>query len=932
MSKVAAEPTAQVPNNLVAPVTSFVGRLAEIEDVRQLLADARLVTLTGPPGAGKTRLAEEVAARTLGRFAGGTWFVELAALVDPALVLSAAAEALGILPSIAAEPIDALAARIADRSVLIIFDNFEHVTEAGTALAELLSRAPSLHVLVTSRTLLRLSAEHEYIVAPLRLPPHGASGPDLMRAEAVQLFVGRASTSDATFEVTDANAADVAELCRRLDGLPLALELAAARVRLLPVAAIAARVDHSLALLSDGPRDVPARHRSLRAAVDWSYELLDPPSRQLFRRLAGFRGGWTLEAAAAVFGPASVTEEAILGILGSLVDSSLVVRDAAATGEPRFTMLETLREYGLDQLVAEGEMEDVRSRHATHYRDVAEREAPEFTGSDPGLALDRVGVEHDNIRAALAHFLVHDPESALRLGAAMWRFWQMRGHLLEGERWIGAAITAAGPDAAADVRADAFSAIGSLAYWRGDLATAQPPYEAALDLRRALGDDIRTADAMYDLSFIYAPYFFPQPVDPDMIEPGARLLREARALYRQTSNAAGVAKTGWMLGNRMLYEDLPEAERMLRASVDEYRGLHDPFGLGWALRMHGCSLLGIGDTASASAEFREALRLFEDARDGSALGLLLGHLADASRADGDGPRAARLRGAAAGLRKLTEAGLANVEDVPWLARIRPLAEVISQAAYDRAVAEGADMSQAEAVTYALTPASQTAVDRTLRVSALGPFHVERAGARMTNWGGAKAGSRQAQAMFAFLMDRGDRGVTKDEFIEVIWPDAEVAQGDLNFHRTLGGLRGVLEPDRAGPGTVVAFANGRYRLDRDVIGWNDVAEFERHTEEAAAAGDDLAAIRSLEKARALYRGDYLDDCPLYGDSEYVEDRRTTLRGRLTDALVDLGRRYEARGEAVLSAARYRQALGAAGGSCPAASDGLERLGAARAPID
>ncbi len=232
------------------------------------------------------------------------------------------------------------------------------------------------------------------------------------------------------------------------------------------------------------------------------------------------------------------------------------------------------------------------------------------------------------------------------------------------------------------------------------------------------------------------------------------------------------------------------------------------------------------------------------------------------------------------------------------------------------------------MAYALDDRDSNESGQGLRVTALGPFQVDRSGAKVTGWGGPKAGSRQVQAMFAFLLDRGDRGVAKDEFIEVIWPDADVTQGDLNFHRTLAGLRGTLEPDRgSAPHHAVIFSNGRYRLAANVVTWQDVGEFERRLLHAAQASTEAAAIRGLEDARALYRGDYLDDCPIYGDSEYVEEHRTSLRDRLVDSLADLGRRYERRGDVSLAAARYREALTAAGGDCPAASLGLERLGAA-----
>ena len=927
MSDIAVRSTARPPTNLVPPVSSFVGRNVELHELRQLLEAARLVTLTGPPGAGKTRLATEIAGRMLDGVEGGVWFVGLASLSDPKLILSAIAEAMGVLSATAGSPLQALTSRLRDRDTLLVLDNFEHVTTAATDVGELLGGAPTLRVLVTSRTPLHLSGEHEYTLAPLPVPTPRMPAEALARTDSVQLFGHRAVAAQPSFQVTEDNAADVIELCRRLEGLPLALELAAARVKLLPLPAIIARLDRRYALLTGGPRDLPLRQRSLRAAVAWSYDLLEPAPQDLFRRMSAFRGGWTIEGAAAVMGETPSDAQGMLETLGSLVDSSLIVRDPSGVTEPRFGMLETLREFGAERLDDADESGQVRSRHAAFYVSLAQDEAPRFTGSDPSSALNRVALEHDNIRAALTHLLEHDAAGALRLSAAMWRFWQMRGYLSEGERWLGAALEAAGPGAPDDIRVEALTALGSLAYWRGDVAGARPYYEEALAIRRNLGDELPIAAALYDLAFVFSPLFFPLPADPGRTEECARLLREAEDLYQKVGDRGGAAKTGWMRGILAMYRDMSEAEQILRESARQFRDLHDPFGLGWALRMHGCAFLGMRDTPAAGQAFREALGLFAAADDGSALGLLMGDLADLALLEGDPGKAARLKGASAGLRQLSETELANVEEVPWLAHAPPLHEMIGDAEFEAAWAEGRAMSQAEAISYALGAAAAPASEETLRVTALGSFSVERSGETLSHWGGPKAGSRQAQGMFGFLFDRGERGVTKDEFIEVIWPDAQVAQGDLNFHRTLGGLRATLEPDTpSSQRKAIGFQNGRYRLRPNVIGWDDVAEFERRLQRAALASGEQAAIRELEEARNIYRGDYLDDCPVYGDSEYVEERRTSLRGRLADALVDLAQRYERRGDATLATARFREALAVAGGEYPSATEGLERLGA------
>ena len=809
---------------------------------------------------------------------------------------------------------------------MLVLDNFEQVTEAGTEIAALLAAAPGLQVLVTSRTLLHLSGEHEFALPPLELPSVDLNTGELVRSEAVDLFARRAAASQATFRLGYENAVQVGELCRRLDGLPLAIELAAARVKLLSLPAILARLDHRLALLTGGPRDLPARHQSLRAAIAWSYDLLDPSEQRLFRQLSVFRGGWMIDGAAAVSGAHASEQEGVFETLGTLMDASLLIRQGPDSEKPRFTMLETLREFAAEGLDEAGEADAVRARHAAYCLELVGRHEPEFTGPDQAAALDLIAIEHDNVRAALEYLLGTKPEDALRLAAGVWRFWQMRGHLVEGGRWLTSALLAAGEAASDDVQAKALAAAGGLAYWRGDMSETRRYYERALALRRGIGDAGGIADALYDLAFVFQPRYYPLPEDPRRSAEGQRLIEEAEELYRNAGNEAGIARSQWLFGNLMLHHDIQRSRDLLAASVERFRALNDPFGLGWALYSYGASLLACADSAAAADALREALELFAAAHDSSATGLLLDDLAKVASAEGDALRAARLKGAAASTRQVTETDLAFDND-PWLVDAIIPGGLIDAAAVERAWAEGQAMPQAEAIAYALRSDALAAPDSSLRVTALGSFRVERSGLPVSQWGGPKAGSRQAQAMFAFLLDRGERGVTKDEFIEVIWPDAEVAQGDLNFHRTLGGLRTTLEPDRAGgSGEAVVIASGRYRLSPSVVGWSDVAEFEQRLLNASQATDDAAAIRGLEAARSLYRGDYLDDCPLYGDSGYVEERRRFFRGRMTDALVDLGRRYEARGERTLAAQRFREALTISGGDCPTAIAGLERLGA------
>ncbi len=438
--------------NLPVPVTPFVGRRRELAEVVELLArdDVRLITLTGPGGTGKTRLSMQAAAAVGERYPAGTWWVPLAQLRDHRLVFETAARVVGSR--------NGLAEHIADRRMLLVFDNFEQVVEAATDLAALLTACPQLDLLATSRERLHISGEHEYAVPPLA--PH----------EGVELFLARAREIEPDFVADGA----VTEICRRLDELPLAIELAAARVKVLPAAQILARLDQRLALLTGGARDLPERQRTLRGTIEWSHELLVSGEQVLFRRLAVFRGGCALEAAEAVAG-------GDLDTLGSLVDKSLLRQI-----DGRFRMLETIREYAAERLEAAGEAEALRRRHAEHYLALAETAEPHLRLDSP-VWLNRLELEHDNLRAALDHIEAFgENQLALRLGAAVARFWYLKGHLLEGQRRLEAALRA--DERPTAVRAQALNGAAVMALNIGNLETARLRAEQGLALNRTLGD------------------------------------------------------------------------------------------------------------------------------------------------------------------------------------------------------------------------------------------------------------------------------------------------------------------------------------------------------------------------------------------------------------------------------------------------------------
>ena len=596
----------EVPNNLLPALTSFVGREAEISEVRQLIGGARLVTVTGPPGVGKTRLAAEIAERLLGRFEDGVWFVGLAPLGDPSLLIPVLANVLGLAPDSEGSPIDRVAAHLKSRHMMVILDNFEHISDEATELVTLLEAAPALQLLVTSRVTLHLSAEHELVIPPLEIPAPGADAAEVIRSEAVDLFTRRAVAADPGFRLADEDAQQVGELCRRLDGLPLAIELAAVRVKLLPLPAILARLDHRLALLTGGPKNAPARHQSLRAAVAWSYDLLEPPAQRLFQALSIFRGGWAIDGAVAVSGAGAADQDRVMETLASLLDASLIVRRSNDSAIPRFTMLETLREFAAERLDEAGETAIARGRHAAYCIELVERYESEFTGADRADALDTTAIEHDNLRSALDYLLIANPVDALRLSSGVWRFWQMRGHLVEGGRWLTSALQAAGDEPPEALRAKALAAAGGLAYWRGDMAEAQRHYEGAVALRRGIGDNVGIADALYDLAFALGPFNRPPPQDPERTEEAVGLAEQAGAFYEIAGDEPGVAKSGWLLGTLALYRDMERAKGLLQESVARFRTLDDPFGLGWALRTYGLALMGTAETAAADGVLAES--------------------------------------------------------------------------------------------------------------------------------------------------------------------------------------------------------------------------------------------------------------------------------------------------------------------------------------
>ena len=623
-----------VPSNLPAPARALVGRELELAAVTALLRapDTRLVTLTGPGGTGKTRLALESAAELRGDFGGGVFFADLAPLPDATLVGPTLARALGVRDASEDAFVERVTASLGDRAILLLVDNFEHVLAAAPLVAELVARIPTLRVLGTSREPLRLRAEREYRVPPLGLPARSDTGilEAARRSEAVQLFVTRARAARPDFELTEENAVSVVAICRALDGLPLALELAAPRVQLLSPAALRDRLSDRLGVLAAGERDLPERQRTLRAAIDWSYRLLDAPEQALLTGLSVFAGGWTLEAAETVAG-------AELTTLGSLVEKSLVRSEPGGNGAPRFSMLETVREYALERLRESSDDHATRSRHAEFFARLAERLEPDLHTVP---ALDEAAREHDNVRAALEHSLSSgDIATTLRV-CALARFWYVRGYVGEGRTWIDRAL--ARPGGPRGRRARVLYWAATLAWTSGDHAVASARARESLELARDANDELAQLRALTALGLGHLGA-------GDLVTSRAfhaESLELARSLGRDRDVAVSLANIADV---EVMLEDFERAETLARESLEINRRIGDVEGAGVSLLVIAASLVERGRNAEAVPLIVESIHCFRRVDFKDFLASALVALAR-TRVSDDPSDAARVLGAAAALR------------------------------------------------------------------------------------------------------------------------------------------------------------------------------------------------------------------------------------------------------------------------------------------
>jgi predicted ATPase/class 3 adenylate cyclase len=682
-AEVPALRTLEAPTNLPPQVTSFVGREREAADVARLLRSSRLVTLTGPGGTGKTRLSLRVAEQVRGDYPGGTFFVELAPLTDPALIPATIAQAMRLREEPARPVLESLKERLRDTRVLLVLDNFEQLVAGAGVVGELLVAAGELTVLTSSREILHLRGEQEYPVPPLGLPdvrnlPPAAT---LSQYDAVALFIQRATAVRPEFAVTNANAPAVAAICARLDGLPLAIELAAARVKLFAPEAILARLEKSLSLLTGGARDLPARQQTLRGAIDWSHDLLDLAERALFRRLSIFSGGWTFDAAQAICDPDGDLGLDVLDGIVSFVDKSLVRRDEMPDGEPRFRMLETIREYARERLSEHAEAATIAHRHGQFYADLVLRAEPELLGANQAFWLDLLETERDNVRGALRWAVdAGEIELAMTMAGSLWRYWHQRAHLAEGREVLEAILRR--PDAAAPTkgRAMALTALGGVVYWQGRFDDATRAYDEALAVYRGLDDPVGLADALYNAGFV--------PMITHRLDAARPLFAESLAIYERLADETGRIKVREALAFAMyLTGDYRDAVALEEELVDALRGRGEPFRLSNALVLTALLRIYVDRAAESLEALAEAMAMLRSAGDIATTLNALQVAAFAMLRDGRPEASAVLSGASDKIREplgelATGLDILSIED-PKIAARAALGDAAFEAAYER---------------------------------------------------------------------------------------------------------------------------------------------------------------------------------------------------------------------------------------------------------
>jgi predicted ATPase len=732
------------PTNLPVQRTGFVGREKEVAAAKELLLrqDVRLVTVTGPGGIGKTRLAVEVASGLVERFPGGAHFVPLASLSDPGLIASVIVQTLGIREAGGQSPLEILKGNLQDSlcaPTLLVLDNFEHMLQAAPTVAELLAVGPNLKILVTSRWALHVYGEHEFPVPPLALPDSRSMPPVevLSRYSAVALFVQRAGAVKPDFELNRENAPAIAEICARLEGLPLAIELAAARIKVLSLSSMRTRLASRLQLLTGGAQDLPQRQQTLRAAIDWSYDLLSAAEQKLFRRLSVFVGGCTLEGVEAVCDTKGDLELDLLDGMASMVDKSLVQQVEQANGESRFVMLGTIRDYAIEKLEASGEDALTKRAHVAYCLVLAEEAATDQSGAEGAEWLEGFALEHDNFRAGLEWVTeTGDAEWGLRLGAALFHFWETGEYLAEGRGWLGKLLKLAGAAPPTKTRARALFAAGVLAGEQGDYASANNLINESQDVALQLGDKAGVAVSQNALA-VFAR-------DRGDVASAHILFEATLRLWRELGDQKATARTLSNLANVLrLQGDYVRALSLYGECLAIFRGLGDRTGVAWSLNYQGDVARDQSDSAAAQALYEQGLLIFRELGDRWGIGGTLADLGSLAReqrnystarslygesiklfqeldhkrgvarllecsaclaaAQLDAERSLRLAGAAAALRQNIGAPLTSAEQTKLEASLHAAREALTDRVGAKAWLEGWALTVEQAIAEMLMP-------------------------------------------------------------------------------------------------------------------------------------------------------------------------------------------------------------------------------------
>jgi predicted ATPase/DNA-binding SARP family transcriptional activator len=898
--------------NLPLELTSFIGREREVAEVERLLGDRRLVTLYGPGGAGKTRLTLAVAQEVVEDFEDGVWWVDLAPISDAKLVPLAVATALGVREVPDRSLAESLAEYLGPRRSLVVLDNCEHLIEDCARLVDtLVDSCEHLRVMSTSREGLGITDEVNWVVPSLTTPDTEdlPSPESLTRYESVRLFVERARSRAPGFALTAENAAAVADICRKLDGIPLAIELATARMGTLSVEQISERLEDALGFLTTGDRTRPPRQRTLRAALQWGYELLGEGERELFGRLSVFVGGWTLEAAERVGSAGGTSAGEVLDVLSRLVDQSLVVAETA-DDVPRYRMLEPIRQYALELLERSGEAPRVRDRHAALFTSLAEQAHTELRGPGQVGWMRRIDQEQDNLRAAMAWALSSDDyETAALLGWALWPFWFYRGFQREGRRLMER-VLGGGTALPLELRIRATVSVAVMAYGQGDDEAVVEYMTDLLELASQVGGDT------YAEGYARAGLGLVAMNRGDLVRATARL-EEALANFIEYGELWTAAQTHTWLGTvSLLQGDREHAVTRFEEGLALARWIGDRAAIYNALYNLAQVALGRGEHELAASHFVEGMGLSEEMKDLANVAYCLEGLATVAGSRGKADRSARLFGAAQGLHETIGVPVWTYYNPDRSLHKRTMADLrtrLGEQTYEVAFSEGRAMSPERAIEYALEevapepPASEPppppAPDPVpveepqvrLRIFALGPARVEKDGVALDSpdW------IQKSRELLYYLLSHPE-GRTKEQIGLALLPEASTAQLRSSFHDTVYRLRRAL-----GGKEWVAFEKRRYAFGRSLDYSYDVEPFEESFSEGRrlqTEAPDLA-VQHLQKAADLYGGDFLEDV---AQGEWAFARQDELRRAYGESLLLLGGLLLAQGRHAEAAEAYRKA--------------------------